>query len=131
MTSDPPVVQAVDRGDQRMLQLLLTYGAAANATSVEGKAAIVVAIERGSREMATMLLRHGADPNRSDEVGRSALEIAVKRGDDEAAKLLLNHGARIRVCDAGNCVDAAAEARARGDSELSRYIEALARTQTP
>jgi ankyrin repeat protein len=80
--------------------------------------------------MVTLLLRHGTSPNRSDEVGRSALELAVTRGDDEVVKLLLHYGARIRVCSAGNCFDAAAEARARGDSQLTSYIEAVARTRT-
>lgn len=71
-----PLMDAAQKGDLAMVELLLENGANPNLTSKDGQTALIVCAGRGDYAMAAVLVRYGADPEIKDQLGMSALGYA-------------------------------------------------------
>ncbi|XP_057329964.1 putative ankyrin repeat protein RF_0381 [Microplitis mediator] len=87
-----PLQIAVDRGNEKMVELLLENNADPNLNTYNFETPLVCAINKGNLSIIKLLLAYGADVNSvtgySEE---SALHIAVHSGNREAVELILNH----------------------------------------
>lgn len=79
---------AVARCNSRMVSLLLSRGADANAVQAAGFTPLHGAAFHGHREIAEMLLAHGADPAARTPDGKTAADLAAERGHAELAQWL-------------------------------------------
>ncbi|CAI7649288.1 unnamed protein product [Penicillium glandicola] len=86
-----PLHQAVRRGHQRIVQILLAHQANCNEKDEEGQTPLVHAVLGGHKEVADLLLAHGAQIGIVDDEHRSALHWAVLNGQDRLLKRLLRH----------------------------------------
>ncbi|RGP80089.1 hypothetical protein FLONG3_1860 [Fusarium longipes] len=89
---DECLYEATDLENKRTIELLLRYGASANATGEVYGNALTAAAYDGNVDIATMLLDAGADID-SDE--GYALQTAAKHDRIEVVRLLLERGADI------------------------------------
>ncbi|MCI7404473.1 ankyrin repeat domain-containing protein [Pyramidobacter sp.] len=94
--------EAARDADAAMTELLLAYGADANAPTAGGStekggvtALILAAQEEKGLPVAELLLKHGADPNAANAKGFRALHYAASKGNAALAELLLARGAEI------------------------------------
>lgn len=80
---------AVDKGDLRMVELLLSASTEAivSATSVHG-APLSVAARRGHTKIVAALLRAGADIRATDSSGNDAFALAVQHGNRDVVSLM-------------------------------------------
>lgn len=90
-----PLLRAVERGDTRMVALLLSRGASPDrsCTCDGGESPLWVAVVQHETDIVDELLRHGADPNTAAFAGATALEVARQRRYDDVAARLLAGGA--------------------------------------
>lgn len=98
------LAQAVDAGDLRSLQALLTQGADPNVPDKRGMLPIHIAALNGRRDVVEALVSAGADIHARDKFGRTPLHHAAFGGHKSVVVYLLLNGA---------------DARARGESGLS------------
>lgn len=71
-----PLMDAAQKGDSAMVELLLENGSNPNLTSKDGQTALIVCSGRGDYAMASVLVRYGADPEIKDQLGMSAAGYA-------------------------------------------------------
>ncbi|XP_020088062.1 ADP-ribosylation factor GTPase-activating protein AGD3 isoform X2 [Ananas comosus] len=83
---------ACQSADMGMVELLLQYGANANANDSRGRTPLHHCVLSGRSLFAKMLLSRGADPNATDRNGKTPLQYAVESGtiDDEEILVLLD-----------------------------------------
>lgn len=120
---------AVRRRRLSATQILVSHGAALNATNASGKTAYAHAIRRGFQEVAEYLQRQGADTRLN---GADRFAVAVVDGDLDAARRLL--AADPRVARTGNPAEdrLLADVAGRADAEPVRFlIEAGADLNSP
>ncbi|OBT89317.1 hypothetical protein VE02_02566 [Pseudogymnoascus sp. 03VT05] len=89
----PFLGEAVNKGNQSMVQLLLEYGVEAS------KGLKPAAFSGKSSTIAGILLDHGAAVDVLDGRKRTPLHTAASRGRKEVAELLLKRGANIAALD--------------------------------
>jgi hypothetical protein len=91
-----PLLRAIERGDDAMVQLLLERGADPNGacTCAGGERPLWTAVLHRRTAMVDELLRRGAAPDTSAFAGVSALQVAQMRGYDEIADCLRAAGAQ-------------------------------------
>lgn len=77
-------LDAVDKGNDRAVELFLQAGMDANASEADRYPALIGAIVSGRPAMVRALLKHGADT-------ADALGVAIGRGQDEIVTLLFAH----------------------------------------
>jgi ankyrin repeat protein len=84
-----------------MAELLLSYGADANATDVFSRTPLHYAASTGNIEVARVLLTNKADVNAKNRFYSStALHLAALSGNTNMAKLLIENGADVNAQDA-------------------------------
>ncbi|OTA01082.1 hypothetical-protein [Trichoderma parareesei] len=95
-TDSPPIVAATQRGEDRILEMLVNakadvdvFGGYDHSTPLINAAAYL------PKESLQLLLNAGADINLPDNDGDTALIVAAARGDVEAVTFLLDNGADI------------------------------------
>jgi RNA polymerase sigma-70 factor (ECF subfamily) len=90
-----PLIRAIERGDDAMVDLLLTRGANPNGacTCAGGESPLWTAVVHRRTSQASMLLDRGADPNASAFGATTPLHVAAMRGYDELVDLLVARGA--------------------------------------
>ncbi|KAJ5936916.1 hypothetical protein N7466_003366 [Penicillium verhagenii] len=86
-----PLHQAVRRGHQRIVQILLAHQANCNEQDGKGRTPLVHAVLGGHKEVANLLLSHGAQIGIVDDQHRSALHWAVLNRRDRLLKRLLRY----------------------------------------
>jgi len=93
--SHTPLIDATRRSPKAYLicSLLIAAGADINATTDEGKTALIGAAYFGSLEIVQMLLKAGADVNIKDNEGKTALDYAIIAKNQEIIQLLQEAGA--------------------------------------
>jgi len=71
-----PLMDAVQKGDVAMVELLLRRGAHTELKSKDGQTALILCAGRGDVPMAKILIANGSDPNVSDHLGMNAIKYA-------------------------------------------------------
>jgi|GEM_PF-3456585 len=96
-----PLNVALEKGDKKMVKLLIAKGADVNAKedNVIGLAPLHIAAFRDLREIAELLLAAGAEVNATEKTGKTALHGAAWHGQTEIAKLLIAAGADVNATD--------------------------------
>jgi ankyrin repeat protein len=94
-SGQPPLVEAAQWGQMKMVELLVTNHADINAHGVWGYTALHFAAHNGDAKSVEFLLKHGADPNARDEQGLTPIIQSIK--SVEVIKLLLAYGADINA----------------------------------
>ncbi len=100
-----PLISASQFGDTKMVQLLITKGAAVNARDCRGRTALHQAATRTEgieTEIISILIEGGIDIEVQDNEGTSALGVALKCGTIAAAQKLLEHGADLEPKTGGD-----------------------------
>ncbi|KAM0517558.1 hypothetical protein ACHAPS_008124 [Verticillium nonalfalfae] len=95
-TTWKPIVQASQNNYAKIVALLLSKGADANANGPSG-CALYLAARGGHVDVCKMLLENGAVANVSTTEFASPLSVAVETGKLELVQLLLDHGAEIEA----------------------------------
>ncbi|KAF3394005.1 putative ankyrin repeat protein [Penicillium rolfsii] len=85
------------KGDECIMQLLLTQGADINAVDKDGDTALFYAIMSGNETVVQLLLAQGADINAVNKNGITALSYAIVREQEAIVQLLLAQGADINA----------------------------------
>ncbi len=67
-----PLMDAAQKGDLSMAELLLEHGAKTDLKSRDGQTALVICAGRGDVASSALLVSHGADPEVKDNLGMSA-----------------------------------------------------------
>jgi hypothetical protein len=88
-----PLMDAAQRGDAAMVNLLLDKGADPGVRSKDGQTALIVCAGRGDVAMSRTLVEHGADPLVVDSLGMSAAGYAHLFGNAELSALFNKGGA--------------------------------------
>ncbi len=71
-----PLMDAVQKGDTVIANILLDHGADPNYRSSDGQTALIICAGRGDDILSAILVKHGADPLITDSLGMSALAYA-------------------------------------------------------
>ncbi len=85
-----PLMDAVQKGDLAMVNLLLSKGADTSLRSRDGQTALIISVGQGSKEIAALLLRYGADPAVKDNLGMDASGYARLFHNDSMSELFTN-----------------------------------------
>jgi uncharacterized protein len=94
--NEPPLIQAVEAGDLKKAQKLISKGANVNQTDNVGFPALSIAAGRRDEKMTKLLLEAGADVNaRSATLNDSALARAAQNSNGETVLILLAAGAHV------------------------------------
>ncbi|KAJ4245039.1 hypothetical protein NW762_014247 [Fusarium torreyae] len=91
---DESLYEATDFENERTVELLLQYGASANATGEAYGNALTAAAFDGTINIIKMLLDAGADVNSADGW---ALQTAAEQGHTEVVNILLERGANVNA----------------------------------
>jgi Ankyrin repeats (3 copies) len=95
MGNDTPlIIDAANRNDTQLIELLLENGADVNFCDSLGKTALMVASRNASVDLMNTLLQAGASVHQTDSGGYTALAHAVLKSHKEAVELLIAHGSR-------------------------------------
>lgn len=87
---------------QGVVNVLLNFGASAEAKVIQQAQALHRACRRGHTRTLRRLLQYGIDIEVVDVDRSTALHIAVQKGDETMVRLLLEHEARIEAFDIGH-----------------------------
>jgi ankyrin repeat protein len=71
-----PLMDAVQKGDVAMVELLLRRGANTELKSKDGQTALIICAGRGDVPMAKILIANGSNPTASDHLGMNAIKYA-------------------------------------------------------
>ena len=80
------------RGNDDVVQKLLSCGIDANARSKDGSSPLMYAANAGRPEMVAALLHHGADVSAMSKSGASALHAAAQNGSVSVISILIKAG---------------------------------------
>jgi ankyrin len=97
--SDLRLAEAVSRGDEALVRLLIEQRADVNAKTVDGSTALHKAVHAGHLKIADLLLRAGADVAVPDRYGVMPLSIAALNGDAQMVERLIDAGADPNTVD--------------------------------
>lgn len=89
-----PLHWAVDNGQARIAELLVSNGTMLEVRDVYGYTPLTLAVIRGDKQMTEFLIQHGADVNSKDRFGTSALSHSKQLRRGEIAELLRQSGAK-------------------------------------
>jgi len=122
-----PLVNAAASRNLENIQVLLRYGANANARGGYGRSPLILVTRDddeslpANTKIVEMLLLHGADVNLRDDEGWTALMGAARDGDATVVQLLLESGAKPNVSDdQGN--SPLSLAKAKQDPEIVKLL---------
>jgi hypothetical protein len=120
--SEPLLIQAVEAGNLKKAQKLISNGANVNQTDHVGFLALSVAAGRRDEKMTKLLLETGADVNaRSAALHDTALARAAQNSNGETVRVLLAAGAHVDDRDGAGWTPLF-KAALKGDLEI---VEAL------
>ena len=87
-----PLHEATSRGQTSVVQLLLRYGANANAKAIGFYTPLHIAASMDNTDCVVELLKHNADITSRDEFGKTPYETAMSHRCKKSAKILKNEG---------------------------------------
>ena len=88
---------AVEKGNNRIVSLLLQAGADVNRQNKDGDTALLHVAEQGNACLLNMLIKAGADVNGIFQDGETALMLALIRGQSQCVAALINAGADVNA----------------------------------
>jgi len=91
--STTELMKSARKGEEGLLQALLSAGMDVNKRNNNGLTALIFASDAGKADVVQVLLDRGADANIKDKRGWSALMYAVEEKHVDVVELLLNNGA--------------------------------------
>ncbi|KAJ6445212.1 eukaryotic translation initiation factor 3 subunit B [Purpureocillium lavendulum] len=95
-----PLLWAVHRGDDAVVQALIQGGADVDARNArDGIIALVWAAQNGHEAIARVLINSGADVNAKDRPGYTALHLAAQNGHEAIVRMLIDSGADFNAKD--------------------------------
>jgi ankyrin repeat protein/superfamily I DNA/RNA helicase len=95
-TSATALMYASQKGNTKIVELLIENKANLDLKSIEGATALIFASQKGNTEIVELLLNSGANPNlQNKNEGATALIYASKNGQTEMAKLLIENKANL------------------------------------
>ncbi|KAM0247206.1 hypothetical protein ACHAP5_004288 [Fusarium lateritium] len=119
---DESLYEATDNESERIIELLLRYGASANATGEEYGNALTAAAYDGTIDIIKMLLDAGADINSPDGW---ALQHAAGEGHVDVVNLLLERGANVNACSSHSNMPQGTALQAAVESGQSDIVDIL------
>ena len=93
LDGDSLMIIAAERGDTRLIQLLID-AAAIDLQNNDGWTPLIAATSAGQIEVVRLLLAAGADPNLQSQELETGLHLAAIEGDGDLVRLLIGHGAK-------------------------------------
>lgn len=95
---NPPIICAAVNGDQKMIKLLLDYGANVDQEDQKGYTAVFyAAIDHDGVDVLKFLIENGADVKHTSNTGETAAHLAAAAANLDAVKLLRENGADLKV----------------------------------
>ncbi|CAD7700511.1 unnamed protein product [Ostreobium quekettii] len=94
-----PLLYASDRGQDRIVKLLLDRGAKVDLTDETSWTPLMAAVDNNNYAVMQTLINSGADVQRVNRVCRSALHLACATGRTRNAALLVDAGADVNKLD--------------------------------
>ena len=85
--------------EQKIMKILLEYGANPNLKDVSGQTPLHLAIVDDKIEIVKLLLEYLVDYNLKDNLGNTPLILAIKKNRIEIVELLLQYGADLNLKD--------------------------------
>ncbi|HEX8637620.1 MAG TPA: ankyrin repeat domain-containing protein [Pyrinomonadaceae bacterium] len=92
-----PLFLTVENGNTEIAELLLDFGAKANARDAERQTPLMRLDADASPEVARALIKHGAKVNLTDKEGNTALMWAAREAKAEILQILLANGANVNA----------------------------------
>lgn len=96
-TDTPPLVTAVEKGQDDVFEWMLANGAFVDGGDAEGTTALLVACNEGKQELVKALTEQGALVNACNVDGSTPLHMSCQRNFPEITRMLLEHGAAPNV----------------------------------
>ncbi|KAK5644313.1 hypothetical protein RI129_005613 [Pyrocoelia pectoralis] len=93
---------AAEKGNDDILEVLLSTSMDINSRNNEGDTPLHLSIKRGYTSAAELILTKGADPNIADGRNNTCLHSAVTGGAEDLVKSLLKHGANANAANNDN-----------------------------
>lgn len=91
------MLEKAEKGQMKVVQLLLRYGAKPDMRDKDGITAIMFACYHGHTDAAIALLNAGANADYTNKADQSALQLARNLGHDETAAAMI-FGPTFMVC---------------------------------
>ncbi|MEN1994173.1 ankyrin repeat domain-containing protein [Stenotrophomonas bentonitica] len=111
--------EALQTGDERVLNAALALGAAVNAPRLGGNTALHQAIENGHSGLVALLLDAGAWRESFNHAGMTPLHLASAKGDTESCLRLIATGVEVSLSDfQGRSPVSLAKAKVKPDLSL-------------
>lgn len=85
-----PLHSCAWQGNDRVMEMLLFYGASCDHACKQGATALGISAQEGHEKCVAILLQYGANPNKSDLCGRTPIKLAMKSNNYSILKLLEN-----------------------------------------
>lgn len=83
-----PVHSCAWQGNDRVMEMLLYYGASSDHACKQGATALGISAQEGHEKCVSILLQYGASPNKSDHCGRTPVKLAMKSNNFSILRLL-------------------------------------------
>ena len=96
---NPPLFDAVKKGDIEALRKHLGAGADVNTKDDDGYTLLTVAVAYGSKGIVELLIFNGVDVNAKNDGGSTPLNIATAQGHKETVELLIFNGVDVNAFD--------------------------------
>jgi len=90
-------LDAVRKGDLKLVGALLEGGADVNARGEKGWTALMRAAVNGHVDVVKILIEKGADVNLQKDSGETAIMCVAFNGNEEITKILFNNGAKVNI----------------------------------
>lgn len=117
-----PLMKAANRGNVKIVQLLLEKGVNTRAADTSGATSLMMAADAGHEAVMGLLQLHGAEVDATDRFGQTALMMAAAEGHEAVVRLLLRCGAEVEVRNESGQT-ALEIAKAKGDDSIARLLE--------
>lgn len=85
-----PLHSCAWQGNDRVMEMLLFYGASCDHACKQGATALGISAQEGHEKCVAILLQYGANPHKSDICGRTPIKLAMKSNNYIILRLLEN-----------------------------------------
>ena len=124
-SDEPPLAEAVEKGDADVVKLLIKHGANVDQKNSHGWTALMKASQKGDSklEIIELLLKHGAQVDLQNDDGESALIVAAQNSQTKlATKLVQEYGASVGLKQKRSSWTALMEASESGSINIVKLL---------